>query len=108
MLVNLPSEIEHAFLTRRFITGDVILADDLDRALESCEKAVIATHLAEGSGGSTLRDWLSRALGSSKLGEELAALCQRLEVGKGEIIAEQGTPARSMHFILEGRINILV
>jgi SulP family sulfate permease len=108
VLVNLSSELEHAFRTRRFITGDVILADDLDRALESCEKAVIATHLAEGSGGSTLRDWLSRALGSPKLGEELAALCQRLEVGKGEIIAEQGTPARSMHFILEGRINILV
>jgi len=108
VLVNLSSELEHAFRTRRFITGDVILADDLDRALESCEKAVIATHLAEGSGGSTLRDWLSRALGSPKLGEQLAALCQRLEVGKGEIIAEQGTPARSMHFILEGRINILV
>ncbi|HEY6920246.1 MAG TPA: SulP family inorganic anion transporter [Methyloceanibacter sp.] len=108
VLVNLSSELEHAFRTRRFVTGDVILADDLDRALESCEKAVIATHLAEGSGGSTLRDWLSRALGSPKLGEELAALCQRLEVGKGEIIAEQGTPARSMHFILEGRINILV
>ena len=108
VLVNLSSELEHAFRTRRFITGDVILADDLDRALESCEKAVIAAHLAEGSGGSTLRDWLNRALGSPKLGEELAALCQRLEVGKGEIIAEQGTPARSMHFILEGRINILV
>jgi SulP family sulfate permease len=108
VLVNLSSELEHAFRTRRFITGDVILVDDLDRALESCEKAVIATHLAEGSGGSTLRDWLSRALGSPKLGEQLAALCQRLEVGKGEIIAEQGTPARSMHFILEGRINILV
>ncbi|HMK42084.1 MAG TPA: SulP family inorganic anion transporter [Methyloceanibacter sp.] len=108
VLVNLSGELEHAFRTRRFITGDVILADDLDRALESCEKAVIAAHLAEGSGGSTLRDWLNRALGSPKLGEELAALCQRLEVGKGEIIAEQGTPARSMHFILEGRINILV
>jgi len=108
VLVNLSSELEHAFRTRRFITGDVILADDLDRALESCEKAVIGAHLAEGSGGSTLRDWLSRALGSPKLGGELAALCQRLEVGKGAIIAEQGTPARSMHFILEGRVNILV
>ncbi|MFZ2019894.1 MAG: SulP family inorganic anion transporter, partial [Methyloceanibacter sp.] len=61
VLVNLSSELEHAFRTRRFITGDVILADDLDRALESCEKAVIVAHLAEGTGGSTLRDWLSRA-----------------------------------------------
>jgi SulP family sulfate permease len=108
VLVNLSSGLEHAFRTRRFITSDVILADDLDRALESCEKAVIATHPAEGSVGSTLRDWLSQALGSTKLGEELAALCERLEVDKDEIIAEQGAPARSMHFILEGRVGILV
>ena len=108
VLVNLPSEIEHAFLTRRLIAGDVTVADDLDRALETCEKAVIAAHLAERSTGQTLSDWLSQALGSAKFGEELASLCRRLEVGKGEIIAEQGTPARSMHFILEGRVNILV
>jgi SulP family sulfate permease len=108
VLVNLSRELEHAFRTRRFITGDVVLADDLDRALESCEKEVIAAHLAEGGGGSTLRDWLSRALGSPKLGEELAVLCQRLEVGKDETIAVQGEPADSMHFILEGRVGILV
>jgi sulfate permease, SulP family len=108
VLVNLSNELEHAFRTRRLITSDVVLADDLDRALESCEKEVIAAHLAEGSGGSTLRDWLSRALGNAKLGEELAALCRRLEVGKDEIIAEQGEAADSMHFILEGRVGILV
>ncbi len=34
VLVNLSSDLEHAFRTRRFITSDVILADDLDRALE--------------------------------------------------------------------------
>ena len=108
VLVNLSGELEHAFRTRRFITSDVILADDLDRALESCEKAVIAAHLAEGSVGSTLRDWLSQALGSTELGEELANLCERLQVDKNEIIAEQGAPARSMHFILEGRVGIFV
>ena len=35
-------------------------------------------------------------------------LCERLEVGKDEIIAAQGEPARSMHFILEGRVGIIV
>src|SRR5262249_4630089 len=30
VLVNLSGELEHAFRTRRFITGDVVLADDLD------------------------------------------------------------------------------
>ncbi len=108
VLVNLPSEIERAFLARRLIASDVILAGDLDHALETCENAVIASHLAKGSGGVTLHDWLSRALGSPALGAALAALCQRLEVGKDEIIAAQGDPADSMHFILEGRIGILV
>jgi SulP family sulfate permease len=108
VLVNMSGEIEHAFRARRFITGDVILADDLDRALESCENAVISAYRAEASGGETLGDWLSHALGSAKLGEELAALCKRLKVEKDEVIAEQGAEARSMHFILDGRIGILV
>jgi hypothetical protein len=38
------------------------------------------------------------------VGEGLAALCKRLEVDKNEIIAEQGAEARSMHFILDGRL----
>jgi SulP family sulfate permease len=108
VLVNLSGEIVQAFRARRFITPDVIVADDLDRALESCENAVISAYRAEGTGGKTLGDWLSQALGSAKLGEELAALCKRLEVEKDEIIAEQGAEARSMHFILDGRIGILI
>ncbi|HZP09834.1 SLC26A/SulP transporter family protein [Methyloceanibacter sp.] len=108
VLVDLPSEVERAFLARGVITSEVIRSGDLDHALEACENAVIAAHLTKGSGGVTWRDWLSRALGSSKLAEDLATLCQRLEVGKDEIIAAQGDPADSMHFILEGRIGILV
>jgi uncharacterized membrane protein YebE (DUF533 family) len=42
----------------------VILADDLDRALESCERAVIEAHLAEAGTARTLRYWLSQALGN--------------------------------------------
>jgi SulP family sulfate permease len=86
----------------------VILADDLDRALESCEKEVIGTHLAEGSTARTLRDWLAQALGSDAYAEQLSELCVRQEFGKDAVIAEQGEPARSMHFILEGRVSIIV
>lgn len=35
-------------------------------------------------------------------------MCERLEVDKDEIIASQGEPAHSMHFILEGRVGIIV
>ncbi len=108
VLVHLPPELREAFRNRKLITDDVILADDLDRALESCEKEVIATHLAEGGTVASLRDWLTQALGSAEFAEQLFQLCERLEVGKDTIIAEQGDPARCMHFILEGRIGIIV
>ena len=64
VLVNLSPEIKDAFRNRKFIAEDVILAYDLDRALEACEKEVIAAHLAEGATGRTLHDWLAQALGS--------------------------------------------
>ena len=86
----------------------MILADDLDRALESCEKEVIATHLAEAGTAASLRDWLTQALGSAEYAEQLFLLCERLEIGRDTIIAEQGDPAHSMHFILESRIGIIV
>ena len=34
--------------------------------------------------------------------------CHRLEFAAGEVIAAQGAPADSMHFILEGRVGIMV
>ena len=69
----------------------MILADDLDPALESCERGVIEAPLAEAG---TARYWLSQALGNEAYGEELAAACERLDVGKDEIIAAQGEPER--------------
>jgi SulP family sulfate permease len=108
VLVNLSSELQTAFNARRFITSDVILADDLDHALESCEKAVITAHLAEGGEARTLREWLTQALGSAEYGEQLAEACERIEVDKDEVIASQGETAGSMHFILEGRVGITV
>lgn len=34
--------------------------------------------------------------------------CTRLEVAPGDIVARQGDKADSMHFILEGRIGIII
>ena len=52
---------------------------------------MIEAHLAEAG---TLRYWLSQALGNEAYGEELAAACERRDVGKDEIIAAQGEPER--------------
>lgn len=108
VLVNLSPELERAFRTARFISDDVTVEPNLDRALESCEQNVIAAHSPGTSDGPSLRAWLAEALGSSDLADRLAQYCRRLEVDGGEVIARQGDAANSMHFILDGRVGINV
>jgi sulfate permease, SulP family len=108
VLVNLTPELERPFRTARFISEDVVVASNLDRALESCEQAVIEAHQTEDSQTLSLHVWLSEALGSGQYANRLSEYCVRLEVQTGDIVARQGEPATSMHFILSGRIGILV
>ena len=108
VLVNLTPELERSFRAARFISDDIGVAPDLDRALESCEHAIIEAHRAEGSETRSLRAWLSEALGDPQLADHLAEYCRRLEVRAGDIIARQGDAAAAMHFILEGRVGIIV
>ena len=108
VLVNLTPELERPFRTAKFFSGDIIVATDLDRALESCEQAIIEVHRGEGGDFRSLRAWLTESLGDSQLADSLAQYCRRLEVQAGDIIARQGDPAASMHFILEGRVGIIV
>jgi sulfate permease, SulP family len=108
VLVNLPAELGKTFHARGFITGGVTVSSDIDRALEACEQAVIGARSTGGGDAASLRDWFTQALGSVEFADQLSAFSRRLEVGKGEIIATQGNPAGSMHFILEGRVGIIV
>ncbi len=108
VLVNLTPELERSFRTARLIDGDVIIASDLDRALEACEENVIEAHRTEADDARSLRAWLADALGSADHAERLSACCRRLEVVTGDVIARQGEAADSMHFILEGRVGIIV
>jgi SulP family sulfate permease len=108
VLVNLTQDLERAFRTARFMSDDIVVASDLDRALEACEQEIIEAHRAEGGELRSLRAWLSDALGGAEFADRLAKYCRRLEVHTGEIIARQGEAAASMHFILEGRVGIIV
>jgi SulP family sulfate permease len=101
-------ELAKAFRTVRFISNDIITAADLDRAMESCEQAVIEAHQQAGDDIGSFRTWLTEALGNPQFAEHLAGYCQRREVQSGEIIARQGEVANAMHFILDGRIGIIV
>jgi sulfate permease, SulP family len=106
VLVNLSHELRNAFDARGFIADDVVVASDLDRALEACEQAVIAAHMSKGAEAQTLRDWFTRALGSADHAYQLAAVCERLDVDKDVIIAAQGEPANSMHFSKAGSASL--
>jgi len=106
VLVNLTPELERAFSAAMFISDDVVIAADLDRALETCEQEIIETHRTEGDDARSLRAWLSDALASADYADRLTQYCRRLDVPSGEVVARQGEPATSMHFILEGRIGI--
>ena len=108
VLVRLTPELERVFRNAGFISDDIVVASDLDRALESCEQAIIEAHLAEVTDQRSLLAWLSDALGDAQLAERMAEYCRRLEVPSGDVIARQGEPAASMHFILEGRVGIIV
>ena len=56
----------------------------------------------------SLRDWFTRMLGSEDGADELIRRCQRIEVEAGEVIVQAGDPADSMHFILDGRVGIMI
>ncbi len=108
VLVDLTQELERAFRAAKFISDDIAVVPDLDRALESCEHEIIEAHGAAGSETRSLRAWLSEALGDPHLADRLTAYCRRLEVQAGDTIARQGEAADVMHFILEGRVGIIV
>ncbi|MDR3422712.1 MAG: SulP family inorganic anion transporter [Xanthobacteraceae bacterium] len=108
ILVNLTPELERPFRSARLISDDVTVASDLDRALETCEHAIIEAHRAEVTESRSLRLWMAEALSDAQLADRLVEHCRRLEVQPGDIIARQGDPAASMHFILEGRVGIIV
>jgi SulP family sulfate permease len=108
VLVNLSPALMKAFDNIRFISNDILVIPELDRALEACENAIILAHSGAEGETRSLRDWLAEALGNAEHGELLAAQCQRFEFAAGDVIAHQGAPADSMHFILEGRVGIIV
>ncbi len=108
VLVHLKDDLRRALQGIGLIKPDVIVASDLDRALESCEDDIIAAYHAGHGGGDSLRGWFAKALGSDAHADALAAQCRRVDFAPGEVIARQGEASDSMHFILDGRIGIVV
>jgi SulP family sulfate permease len=107
VLVNMTPKIQNAFRTIWLNSEDVLAVSNLDRALELCENAIIDAYRAPGGETKSLCEWLTKVLNAEQA-QQLAQWCKRLDVAAGQIIARQGEPADSMHFILQGRVSITV
>jgi SulP family sulfate permease len=108
LLVHLPPAAEKALRSSGFISHEVSIVPELDHALEWCENEIIVQHQGLEQEEASLRDWFAQILGTEHDAAELIHRCQRLEVGAGEIIVSAGDAADSMHFILDGRVGIMI
>ena len=108
VLVHLPTEAEKALRSSEFISPEVSIVPELDHALEWCENQIIAQHQGIEGEEASLRDWFTQILGTEDDAAELMQRCQRLEVDAGDIIVGAGDAADSMHFILDGRVGIMI
>lgn len=108
ILVHLSAAAEKVLRSSDFVGEGVTIIPELDRALEWCENEIISQHQGLVQEEASLHDWFARMLDSEDDADRLIHRCQRIEVGAGEIIVQAGDPADSMHFILEGRVGIMV
>jgi sulfate permease, SulP family len=108
VLVHLSAAAENVLRSSEFISNEVSVVPELDHALEWCENELIAQHQGLAQEEASLRDWFAQILGAEYDADELIRRCHRIEVEAGEIIVRAGDAADSMHFILDGRVGIMV
>jgi SulP family sulfate permease len=110
VLVHLPPAAEKTLRSSEFISPDVSIVAELDHALEWCENEIIVQHQQQSlkQDEASLRDWFIQILGSEDEAMELIGRCQRLDVDAGDIIVRAGDDADKMHFILDGRVGIMI
>lgn len=108
ILVHLSAAAEKVLRSSDFIGEGVSIIPELDHALEWCENELIAQHQGLAQEAANLRDWFAGILDSEDDADALIRRCQRIEVAAGEVIVQAGDPADSMHFILDGRVGIMI
>lgn len=108
ILVHLSAAAEKVLRSSDFISEGVVIIPELDHALEWCENEIISQHQGLAQEAANLRDWFAGILESEDNADALIRRCQRIEVAAGEVIVQAGDPADSMHFILDGRVGIMI
>src|SRR6266481_3861966 len=108
VLVHLSAAAEKVLRSSEFISNEVSVIPELDHALEWCENELITQHQGLEQEEASLREWFTQILGDEYDADELVRRCHRIEVEAGEIIVRAVDAADSMHFILDGRVGIMV
>ena len=108
VLVHLPRAAEKSLRSSEFISPEVLIVPELDHALEWCENEIIAQHQGRAQEEANLRGWFGQILGTDDDANELIGRCERLEVEAGQTIVRAGEAAESMHFILDGRVGVMI
>jgi sulfate permease, SulP family len=108
VLVHLPPAAEKVLRSSEFISEEVRVVAELDRALEWCEHEIITQHQERAQEEASLRGWFIQIFGTEHDADELIRRCQRIEVDAGEVIVSIGDTADSMHFILDGRVGVKI
>jgi SulP family sulfate permease len=108
VLVNLDAATEKTLRSSEFVSNEVSIMPELDHALEWCENEIVTQHEGRSDEEASLRDWFVRILGSEEDAMELIHRCERLEVRAGDVIVSAGHAADSMHFILDGRVGVMI
>jgi SulP family sulfate permease len=108
VLVHLPHAAEKTLRASEFISNDVSIVRELDHALEWCENEIIVQHQGHEQEEANLRDWFTEILGTGEEAAQLIDCCERIEVEAGQAIVRAGEAADSMHFILDGRVGIMI
>lgn len=89
------------------ISAEDLVIDDIDKALEFCENQVINRYILIDTNHEFI-SWLARDLNGRDIAERLSSLCERQEILKDEVVSRQGAQSDCMHFILSGRLGVLV
>src|SRR5262249_26021850 len=92
IFTRLTRDVENAFRAARFISDQIIVAPNLDAALESCENAIIKAHQTHKREADTLHEWFTEAFGGAEKADQLIQYCKRIEVQPDEIIVREGDP----------------
>lgn len=79
---------------------------EIDAALEYCEAKVLTEYAAHGFDEGTLADWLHRELGDEAFAQRFADLLELRDLGEGDVLCAQGSPADAMYFIERGRVAV--